>query len=618
MTGSAVPPPSRGQDDLLGKPPVRPATSEACRLLCAGVHLHDGYRNAVIDQLYVQEHRVVAPSFGFDAARVLAHALRARRTERRWAAGTLGAWLLATACTGGFLGVLFLPCVLLAAAPWARGTARNPPTFRRVLAFLLRWSGRAWLVVGVSGIVTVAVAGLFADDGPDETPGLYDPPPADYSRPSEPGSDILSTLSVFAWVALLALVLLVTVVGLRRGRFARMMTRELARKNFSDLAADPAEQLADSRYRRLRERIRLEQHAPLVMYGEQNPFCGAGTPYRPWNLAVELRPREDGPADPLDNGRILRRIVPLLEALRVPSPRGPAQSGAAARDRLRELVIDECVFLPVTGMERREDAPYDPQAFEAHRGRAVEEGGETRRHFLRIRVGGWDEQVVVTVFVRVHTQGGMLMLEVAPHVLMPVHPMFREADRNAHRHHHNNWFGKAAWAVARTPASLVDSIVTLGRDAVGLWSRLTAGNAGALPEGPAFSVRELGADEEASLFQDMDVNRYLKSIEDRVNGGVRLALREAGYETDEFEQKIVNIGAGGVFIGSAKDSAIGIGDHNDIRRSGPPAPSGPSAPSGPGRTSGPGPGPGSGSGSASGAVKGPADPSDRPPRTGEK
>ncbi|MFH8434009.1 hypothetical protein ACH4A3_02085 [Streptomyces sp. NPDC018007] len=620
MTGSAVPPPSRAQDDLLGKPPAHPATSEACRLLCAGVHLHDGYRNAVIDQLYVQEHRVVAPSLGFDAARVLAHALRARRAERRWAAAVLGVWLVATAFTGGFFGVLFLPCVLIAAAHWVRGTARNPPPYRRVLAFLLRWNGRVWLFLGVSGIVVAAVTGLFADDGPQEDPGLYDPAAADsfgsgdYAGRSDSGSDILDVLTVFAWVALLALVLLVTVVGLRRGRFARVMTEELARKNFSDLAADPAEHTADARFRRLRERIRLEQHAPLVMYDEQNPFCGAGTPYRPWNLAVELRPREDGPAEPLDNSRILRRIVPLLEALRVPSPHGSAESAAAVRDRLRELVVDECVFLPATGMTRREDAPYDPRTFEEHRGRAVEEGGESRRHFLRIRVGGWNEEVVVTVFVRVHTQGGMLMLEVAPHVLMPVHPLFREADRIAHRHHHNTWFGKAVWAVSHTPVSLVDSLLTLGRGAVSSWRLLTAGNAGALPEGPAFSVRELGADDEASLFQDMDVNRYLKSIQDRVNGGVRLALREAGWETDEFEQKIVNIGAGGVFIGSAKDSAIGIGDHNDIRRSGPSEPRGPGR--APGQGTGPGKGTGPGPGAGPGAGRGPSSSPGRPPTTG--
>ncbi|WP_307817946.1 hypothetical protein [Streptomyces sp. MBT61] len=98
----------------------------------------------------------------------------------------------------------------------------------------------------------------------------------------------------------------------------------------------------------------------------------------------------------------------------------------------------------------------------------------------------------------------------------------------------------------------------------------------------------------------MDVDRYLKSIEDRVNGGVQLALREAGYETDEFEQKIVHIGAGGVFIESAKDSAIGIGDHNDIRRSGPAAPAGPGTKNSPGSGRSPGAAP------------------ERKPRTGEK
>ncbi|MEI7033094.1 hypothetical protein [Streptomyces pratensis] len=626
MTGSAVPRPSQGQGDLLGKPPVHPAVSEACRLLCAGVHLHDGYRDAVIDQLYVQEQRVVAPSSGFDAARVLAHALRARRAELGWAAGILGAWLLGAAVSQGFVGALFFPSVLLAVAPWVRGTARTPPFHRRVPAFLLRWYGRFLLLVAGLWMGGQALFGLFADD---EEPGVPSGPygtdgtgPGGFSEGFPGAFDLGLSLIVgdpsgrsatgSAWAALFFLALIAGLVGLQRGQFTRVMREELSRSNFPDLAADPAERAAGARFRRLQQRIRREQHAPLIMYGEREPFCGAGAPYRPWNLAVELRPSEDGPTEPLDNARILRRIVPLLEALRVPSPHGSPEGAAAVRDRLRELVIDECVFLPVAGMPRREDAPYGPEEFEAHRGRAVEEGGESRRHFLRIRVGGWNEEVVVTVFVRVHTQGGMLMLEVAPHVLMPIHPLFRDADRIAHRHHHNNGFGKAVWALSRTPSSLVRSIVTLGRGVVSSWQLLTAGNSGALAEGPALSVRELGADETASLFQDMDVNRYLKSIEDRVAGGVRLALREAGWKTDEFEQKIVNIGAGGVFIGTAKDSAIGIGDHNDVRRSGPPG-----GPSGPGRSPGtkslggeqgvPGPrGP-----------KGPAPAQDRQPKAGE-
>jgi hypothetical protein len=79
-----------------------------------------------------------------------------------------------------------------------------------------------------------------------------------------------------------------------------------------------------------------------------------------------------------------------------------------------------------------------------------------------------------------------------------------------------------------------------------------------MPDGPAVSVRELGSDDEASLFQEMDHQRYLKTIQDRVANGVRQALREAGWQTEEFEQKIVNISNGGVLIEQAS-GAFAIG-----------------------------------------------------------
>ncbi len=50
----------------------------------------------------------------------------------------------------------------------------------------------------------------------------------------------------------------------------------------------------------------------------------------------------------------------------------------------------------------------------------------------------------------------------------------------------------------------------------------------------------------------MDVSRYLKSVQDRVANGVTVALREAGYETAEFEQKIVHVAEGGTFIENTK------------------------------------------------------------------
>ncbi|MEU3605952.1 hypothetical protein AB0E83_10910 [Streptomyces sp. NPDC035033] len=568
-------------------PRPAPHTSEATRLLCAGTYLDDAFRDAVIDELYVHEERLAAPALGHDAGRVLAHALRARRTELGWAGAVLFLWFVAFPLTKGLIALLVVPFLVLSLARWIRGRAVRPPVHRALPAFLLRWYGRFFAGWSVLFLLLLAFGGDYAYEldfgsghdswdgyatGHDTQEGL-----AGLLAGFEPGSLPLLFLQLIdqgagggaleAWVAIAVPLLVAWAVAAQRGQFARALTQELSRARFADLRADPAENAEGARFRRLRDRIRIEQHSRLVMYDTGNPFCGAGEPHEPWSLSVELRPRKglggDTAPEPLDNSAILRRVVPLVEALRVPSPHGSPQARAAVRDRLRELEVDEVVFLPVDGLPTRAAAPYGPEEFEPHRSAAVEEGGETRRHFLRIRVGGWGEEIVTTVFVRVHTQGGMLMLEVAPHVLRPVRPLYREADRIAHRYRYNHRLGKAVWALGRVPRSAGRAFGILARALGHLWRVTVGGHARALPEGPAVSVRELGSDDTASLFQEMDVSRYLKSIQDRVANGVVLALREAGYETAEFEQKIVHVAEGATFIENTRGNVV-IGDRNTV------------------------------------------------------
>ncbi|MGW4165121.1 hypothetical protein [Streptomyces sp. NPDC004788] len=556
------PPPSHGPAAV--DPRGNPSASEATRLLCAGTYLDDAYRDAVIEQLYIHEERVTAPSLGIDAARVLAHALRARRIELAWSAAILALWIVAFPLTKGLALLLALPYVLLGIARWIRGRAANAPYYRTVPAFLLRWYGRLSFVQSAALLLVLAFAGEETRweflSGLDDTSGAFALAAAGAAE------ELWGIGRLEVWITIAVPLLIAWAVAVQRGQFARALTQELHPKRFADLAGDPAEQAQGARFRRLRDRIRIEQHSRLVMYRSEIPFCGAGEPYEPWSLSVELRPRknlEGGAPEPLDNSAIMRHIVPLLEALRVPSPHGSPEIQAAVRDRLRHLEIDEVVFLPVDGLPSRAAAPYTPEGFELHRSGAIEEGGEPRRHFLRIRVGGWGEEIVTTVFVRVHTQGGMLMLEVAPHVLRPVDQWYRYADRIAHRYRHNHYFGKAVWALGQTPRSAGQALVTLWRALGQVWRIATGGHAGALAEGPLYSVRELGSDDDASLFQEMDISRYLKSIQDRVAGGVTVALREAGYETAEFEQKIVHVAEGGTFIENTKGN-VTIGDHNTV------------------------------------------------------
>jgi hypothetical protein len=546
-------------------PPTPPHASEATRLLCAGTYLDSGYRDRVIEELHLNEQRIVAPSLGFDSARVLAHALRARRHELLWAGAILGLWVVGAALTGGLLATFLGPSLSLALASWIRGSADRPPLYRRVPAFLFRWWGRigfAWLLVGT---VMTAFGGTDGDSSYDSygSSGMYGdgfsstPELSDVLLPAS--SDLGSLVEPWqAWLTLVMFGLIALCTAAQRGQFARVLAAELSPQRFPDAAGDPAEQDEGQRFQRLKDRIRLEQRAPLIMYHEGRPFCGAGAAYETWVLAVELRPDGMKKQQPLSNRTVLEKIRPLLEQLRLPSE----YAGQSVRDRLRWLEIDECVFLPAEGLGRREDAPYDPQAFEAHRARAVEEGAEKRRHFLRIRVGGWEEELVVTVFVRIHTQGRMLMMEIAPHVLLPVREDFKNADRAAHRFRNNSVLGKAAWAVARVPGSVARSLVALGKGVVYAWRLLTGGYAAALPDGPALSVRELGSAPAGSLFQEMDVSRYLKSIQDRVANGVKAALADAGYQTGEFVQKIVNISNGGVNIeGGVEGSTFAVGSH---------------------------------------------------------
>ncbi|WP_256098506.1 hypothetical protein [Streptomyces agglomeratus] len=581
MSQTALPPQSPGAPEprLSGKAPVDPAASEAGRLLCSGTYLDPRFRDRVIDELYVHDERVVAPSYGIDAARVLAHALRARRDELSWAAATAGVWVTAALVTDGWFAVqLLLPCLLLSAAARAVKAARHNPLMR-LLSRLLQLYAR--VLLGLI-LVTAALAPLVRTDR-----DLLENPLVEFVHWSLRALDLQYRLLPGEWqfklyygpddtwtrsssVLFGFLLLLAVLVGLRRERLARTMSGPLSPQRYPDLGRDPAERFRGPRLRLVQELIRGEQHWPLVMYGTANPFCGAGMPFRPWHLSVELRPRTDlGAREPqaVDNEEILRRVVPLVEALRVPSPHGSPRVAAAVLDRLRELVVDECVFLPVAGLRRREEVSLGAEDFEEHRASAVEEGGEKRRHFLRIRVGGWDEDIVVTVFVRVHTQGGMLMLEVAPHVLRPVRRQFRDADGTARCFRRDNAAALALRALADTPRELGAALATLGRGLRSGWRTLTAANSGAPPVGPETSVRELGADPDASLFQAMDVDRYLKTVQDRVARGVQLALDEAGWQTAEFERKAVHLGQGAVYIQSVHNSAVGIGDSNTVSAS---------------------------------------------------
>lgn len=524
-------------------PPQPPSRTEATRLLCAGAYFDTDFRTRVIEQLVEHEERPVAPSLGVDVLPVLAHALRARRREAQTGVWALLVWLgfIACALTGaGSQTLVPVPWCLAYAALCA-------------VAWFTRGAGAVSLAVFTldRGAVRQATGGRLKLLLPLAVPLLS----ALYV--------LLVAVALFtgrnAWAAVVFPLLLVAVVWSHRDHVIGVMCRELGPAVYPVV---PRPTLGDTpQWRRIAGAVDREQHARLTIYDPFRPFVGAGKPYEPWSLAMELVPSGRGPVDaaeaeagraaaPRLTGRdVIDLVKPRLVALR--------ESAAASRDRLRDLEIEEFVYLPA-GLHRA-DVSYDPATVEEHVQAAVGEGAEARRHFLRVRVGAWDEQVVVSVLVRVHTQGGMLVLEVVPHVLTPVRPEYRAVDVIAARGRGGGG-RETLHALLATPAAGVTAGLSLARTALSVFRTWLTVPQHGFPDGPAASVRELGSVDEVSIFQEMDISRYVKTLQDRITSGVRDALRSAGYATGEFEQKIVNVSGGGVYIGAMSGGAVATGE----------------------------------------------------------
>ncbi|MFL1377953.1 MULTISPECIES: hypothetical protein [unclassified Nocardiopsis] len=487
---------------------------EVTRLLCLGAYLDGVFRRTVLNRLVVENLRVVAPSYGFDAVPVVAHCMRADRIDEEFRGRLASARIL-------FIVVLMV-VALLVVLGWTDSAN----------------SGRtsAWAVV----LVVLAVLAFCARIGVHFLPG-------DTGRDAvERAREVDS--HVFPWLVRRA----------HLDHVKRVLAEELSEETFT--GGRPADDVTAEQEVALRT-IAREQYSALIPYRIGDPFLGAGVELNTWSLALELRKRgaeRADPGHPLDERAVIDLIRPRLESLTL-------SAAGHSRDRLGGLEISECVFLPgaLPYGALRSRLPVggaDDARVADHLRAAVGEGGEQRRHFLRIRVAGWDEQVVVTVFVRVHTQGGVLLLEIIPYLLGPLDDRFQVMD---------------LLVDALTSGVDVDHLVkerlerdTGVRGAVDalLLTRRATGSGIASDDwvrrvrGPVFSLREHAHDLELSHFQRMDIVRYVKTLGTRIAEGVNRALEQAGYETDEFRQQIVNLGEGAVFIdGSMNGGAIATG-----------------------------------------------------------
>ncbi|WP_371527667.1 hypothetical protein OG302_17530 [Streptomyces sp. NBC_01283] len=593
------------------------AHTEATRLLCAGVHLDAVFRRRVVSELVGHAERPVAPPLGADVLPVLAHALRARREELFTALLLAAVWtgFLVTDAVmiwdaledaqGGKSGVSGVDLALLAFDPDDLVDTGPAVTFG---AFVPGGWAIAYAVVVVSLWLARVVSGRGTDGGILRQVAL--PAPLAWLR-RRLGWLVTAFVwwcaAAYAYFALAGIkdtpypvifpLLIAAVVWRHQFLRKRTLRTQLARQAFAE-TEQPA---IPRRFSRIVDCIHREQNAPVTLYDANRPFVGAGKPRKPWSVVLELQRAEkekDRDAgvppqrayEPLAAREVIKMIEPRLKDLR-------RSAAASSVDRLRELEIEEFVYLPAgagrdeqlyTGHGYETAGLYDAGQAARHLERAAGEGGEARRHFLRIRVGAWNEQVVVSLLVRVHTQGGMLVLEVVPHVLGPIVPEFREVDTIVAREPEGPvrdalracvdgpavgvaigiaalralpslvpsfrlWLAQPEGAVAASPAVRA---LRVACDRLGIGAP-----AAAPPDAPLVSLRQLASTDDLSLFQEMDVARYTRTLQDRIGEGVRDALRAGGFRTDRLEQNITQINNSGVYITEMSGGAIATGSH---------------------------------------------------------
>lgn len=439
------------------------ARSNATRLLSAGAYLEKWYRTRVIDELVDNQFRVVAPSNGYDAVTVLAHALTARSLRRKQ--------------IGGVIAGLVIDLVLLK-------TGIIGPIGLFLLALWVLWA-----FAFLRRVATFQALTLWLSDNRDVA--------ADDSDDDFPANPVLTA--------------------------------------------------------RLAEKIAREQACVTdrIFYGGYRPFVGAGLSLPDWSTAELLVPEKPNALAEYVNrntayqqqllapelapfcvDEITDYVAERLQAdLRDDLPYG---------EQVRNLTVERRRYsrAGTVPIQRRWLRPpvLRPVSSDAQASRLVEdwERYDATREYLCIRIGAWDEELVISIYVGFDLCGNTLYSEFFPYVLGPVIESFHLVDRLPE----SLTFGlllRMAWDVwaglprrvlravrgwtkrARTrmvtrenpmePELVADeSEFRLSRYAVEIVDR-----------GALTSVRELAAsDEFRHFFQQTDSGKYIKIIERRL------------------------------------------------------------------------------------------------------
>ncbi|OMI86898.1 hypothetical protein BSZ07_21750 [Streptomyces sp. M1013] len=482
-------------------PPPPDATSKATRLMCAGTYLDPVYRKGVIRELLTHRYRVVAPSYGYDAAPVLAHALAAHHLRRNQliALGTGGvviALLLATDVLGGWMAALFVFWLA-----WATMFLRRLAILQTLAEHLAPPSDDRTGFDGshpITSRLTPELVGKINREQASETVyyGGYKP----FVGAGQP---------IKRWANA---ELLLGAPKSRAGAFGQGL---------------------------------LNGHVPA----QHGPADGDGTD--------GAGRTERKPIIPFTVEDITSRVCEemLAELRDKPAPSDRVELLSVDRRRFSKAVRTAEADDPVAVLLDTPD-PDGPDHSAGH----WEEDYDARREYLCVRIGAWKQELVTSVFIGFDIKGSTLHTEFYTYVLSPLPKSFHLADRLP-----ATIDGKLMWRIAwdvtlSAPGELLRLIANPLRER--LPSRFGTDTVGKLVSQPAdtsefrlgryalasvdcgalTSVRELAPNRDFHhFFQESDTIKYIQIIERHLLQIVGDFLRDHDVDTREHEANQTNI-----------------------------------------------------------------------------
>ncbi|MFF4795331.1 hypothetical protein ACWDAO_31415 [Streptomyces sp. NPDC001212] len=344
------------------------------------------------------------------------------------------------------------------------------------------------------------------------------------------------------------------------------------------------------RFRRAVERIRDTSYGEVVPYqnqvrasGAKYHFVGAGKVWFETQIGIDVtpaKPRDEDDGQGSEDGKSPLRALPGVEELLAGSRPGegvvrftPDDLHAHVARELQRPIKPLPDYHPDSQQE-----VFGVAAIAADRWEALtpewweglvtlaregvmaanaQRAPKVARRFLCVRMTSWDGELVASIFVGFAYENHYLRVVVRPHVVNPVHPVVREAERKA---------AGAGWAWRRRTAYL--AAVDTGWFVVRLFKR--AKNSELRPaqdpgNGPV-SLREVYSTRYMDdMLQYDDARRYIEMMQGRVLAAVEGFLVEHNVDTGEYRKRITVVLNSGIIntgeMSNVQNQPGAVGSH---------------------------------------------------------